>query len=140
MAKDSVYSLSAFNKYGDVVAHWKNDGHKYSEQLKTPCLGEWNFGFFSYLIGELVLLQKRGVYIIMCPPVMSDTAYKNNRLNIEYTDSMLRTAGFGFVEPQKDMVFPDTLFYDTGYHLRRVGAEKHSLYLMKLLRNRCEMH
>jgi len=64
MAKDSVYSLSAFNKYGDVVAHWKNDGNKYSEPLKTPCLGEWNSVFFSYLIGELGLLQKRGIYIM----------------------------------------------------------------------------
>lgn len=140
MAKDSVYSLSAFNKYGDVVAHWKKDEHRYSEPLKASGLGEWNSGFFSYLIGELRLLQERGIYIIMCPPVMADTMYRNNRLNIEYTDSMFSTAGFRLAGPQKDMVLPDTLFYDTGYHLRRIGAEKHSLYLIKLLRNRLETH
>lgn len=134
MAKDSVYSLSAFNEYGDVVAHWRNDECRYSESQKPSELGEWNAGVFSYLTNELRKLQGRGIYIIMCPPVVSHTMYGNNRLNIEYTDSALCACGFRFVSPAAEAVCPDTMFYDTGYHLRRIAAEKHSEWLAGIVR------
>lgn len=134
MAKDSVYSLSAFNEYGDVVAHWRHDECKYSETLKPQSLGVWNSDFVSYLTDELRKLRKRGIYIVMCPPVVASTYHWNNRLNIEYTDSVLSSEGFPFAVPSSDCVYPDTLFYDTGYHLRHIGAKRHTMSMIRLLR------
>lgn len=134
MAKDSVYSLSAFNEYGDVVAHWKHDECRYSETLNPQPLGIWNSDFVFYLKNELCALRKKGIYIIMCPPVVASTYYLNNRLNIEYADSVLYSEGLPFVVPPLEAVYPDTLFYDTGYHLRRMGAKKHTESLIRLLR------
>lgn len=140
MAKDSVYSLSAFNRYGDVVAHWKHDECKYSETLKSQPIGTWNSDFVSYLTDEMRKLRKRGVYIIMCPPVVASTYSYNNRRNIAYADSVLPSDGLPFAVPPSECVYPDTFFYDTGYHLRRMGAVRHTKAMIRLIGDRkCNM-
>jgi hypothetical protein len=133
MAKDPVYCLSAFNRYGDVTAHWKLDDKRFSEPLTTSKLGEWNSDFFGYLIGKMEKLRARGIRIIVYPPVLAQTAYHNKRLDIEFTDSMLRTTPFPYIVEPRTVVYPDSFFYDTEYHLRKVGAERHSRDLLKIL-------
>lgn len=90
--------------------------------------------FFIWFLNELQELSDRGIRIVMLPPALAQTAYDNQKDNIHIIDSMLRESDFPFICPPSAMSYPDSLYYDSYYHLDSLGAAIHSKDLIFLLR------
>lgn len=130
----SVYQCASFNSYGDVVAHYKLSHPLLHIGNKKEALRKPDSVFFIWFINELQELSNRGIHILMLPPVLAQTAYNNQKSNICIIDSMLHESGYSFICPPSAMAYPDSLFYDTKYHLDSLGAAIRSKDLIFLLR------
>lgn len=131
---ESIYRLSAFNPYGDFVPHWGKPHPPIHIENKTEKPQKPNKAFLSWLTNHLQELSEKDVHIVMLPPVLAKSAYYNKKDNIRTLDSLLRSSGFPFICPPSAMSYPDSLFYDTEYHLDSLGAAIHSEDLILLLR------
>ncbi len=130
----ATYKISAFNNNGDIVAHW-GENHtllKIDVQKKDP--QAINNHFIGWLTVRLCEIMERGVKIVMLPPVLAATEYINREDEINSIDSALRQECIPFICAPKEMVYPDSLFYDTFYHLDSLGAAIHSADLVRLLK------
>lgn len=131
---ESFYRLSSFNSNGDFVPHWGKPHPPVHIENKTESPKVPDKAFLSWLSNELLQISERGVHIVMLPPVLAQSAYKNKKDYIHTIDSLLRTMGFPFICPPSAMSYPDSLYYDTEYHLDSLGATLHSKDLVFLLR------
>lgn len=131
----SVYRLSSFNKYGDVVAHWKTDDKRYEGVGNAhfePRKG--NIRYIHYLCEELKAMQERGVEVILYPPVIAESVLHAYELDIHFVTRVLTDSGFPFVCLPAEVAQPDSMFYDTPYHLREEGANRHSAHLAHIIK------
>jgi len=133
LPSDPVYKLSGFNKHGDVMAHWTLNDKHYSEKYKPHSLGEVNHDIIEYTKQRLDELQGRGVKVIVYPAVISATAFANSCPDISATDSLFKSIGYPYVCPIKEVIYPDSSFYDTSHHLKHFGAERHSHHLARIV-------
>lgn len=134
MKDKSIYRLSAFNPYGDFIPHWGKSHPPILIESKTEIPPKTNKAFLSWLTNELQEISEKGVHIVMLPPVLAQSAYNNQKGNIHTIDSLLRSSGIPFICHPSAMSYPDSLFYDTKYHLDSLGAAIHSKDLILLLR------
>ncbi len=139
--KDSIYSvdihqISAFNQYGDVVRHWEYDKHalRTKDMQKQP-LDEPNTCFSNWLFKYIESLKQKGVKVMFYPPSLCTSAYDIGKQEIDYVGNLLRENNNAFICPLTELIYPDTLFYDTKYHLRKIGVDRRTKHLLKLLQN-----
>lgn len=125
-SKENLYRQSAFNAYGDVEAHWGRPHRPFHVVPQPEDLPELNAPFCTWLLSRLAGLEARGVKVILLPPAMAASGYANERGSIGRVEEMFRSGGFPFVCPPSVMAYPDSLFYDTQYHLDGEGALRHS--------------
>lgn len=131
----SVYRLSSFNKYGDVVAHWKTDDKRYESVGDAHFESrKGNIRYIQYLCEELKGMKERGVEVILYPPVIAESVLRAYDADIHFVTRVLTDSGFPFVCPPAEVAQPDSMFYDTPYHLREEGANRHSVHLAHIIK------
>lgn len=130
---ETVYKLSSFNNKGDVVGHWgkSHDLLCVSKGKEVPRI--FDTVSFAWLMEKFREISNRGVHLLMLPPVIARTDYDNKKKEIRIVDSMLCQWGIPFVCPSFEMAYPDSLFYDSPYHLDGMGASLHSQDVLLLL-------
>lgn len=114
------YSRSAFNTYGDVVKHLDHEHHR---DLKN------RFDFKNKPIKDIDILnnfvdeaEQKGVLVYYMFPVCPETDYASNREYISnYYHALKRELHCELLGNPEEFVLPDTMFYDTVYHLLRKG-------------------
>jgi hypothetical protein len=130
-----VYTRSAFNKYGDVVAHIGQRSF-YNPGLVKPFRYEpWKGieainSFYDFANESEVKVY----YLFPCYP----------RSNFESNQAALRKitadvkAGIHvpILNSESDFVFADTLFYDTKYHLTGDGRELRTDRMIEILKRK----
>lgn len=131
-----VYNKLAFNQYGDMIRHWKEPKHfTPNKDLERSSVEVPNVRFYSWLFDYVNTNQEKGVTVLFYPPVICETAYNTNAVAIDYVDSLLKAHNYSFICPVTELVYPDSLFYDTRYHIHKDGAEKRTLHLLELLQS-----
>lgn len=133
-AVDKLYNLNSLNEYGDKVAHYGLP----SKQLPPATSnqgGTFNEDFFEYLTNSLTDLQDRGVRIIVLPPPATKSLYEANEKWVETVNERLASVGFPFACSPDECVYPDSLFFDTDYHLSEQGAIMHTMRLTEYIDN-----
>ncbi|MCM1170438.1 MAG: hypothetical protein NC324_10940 [Bacteroides sp.] len=133
-SKETVYQLSSFNEYGDVVFHWNKNHAKLHIKSKEDTPLSPNITFFKWFIQQLQTIKQQDICIIMLPPSIAQTSYGNIKNNIYTVDSLFKQAGFPFICPPQERCYPDSLFYDTEYHLDSLGAALRTEDLISLLK------
>lgn len=137
----TVYYLSSFNEFGDVTWHWDNPPsspfHIAANVQKE--LGKVNHSYVEYLMKQLHTLEARGVRIVMFPPAIAETAYRNDILNANWVAQSFAENGFPFICSFSETAHPDSLMYDTNYHSLKEGAIRHTQLLINLLKSKLDM-
>lgn len=118
---DPVYNLSIYNEFGDSVNHW---------DLKKSEITPDDFSkrsFNNRLIKELLDFEKRmikkGVKIYFTYPGFQSTSFDLNKSKIEKVEKELNNAGFNLLGTAERYRMPDSLMFDTPYHLIREGVK-----------------
>lgn len=129
--------MSAFNEYGDMVAHWPDSLFHYvapAETSSTP--QELNADYLLHFVQQVKEVKKRGVDVVLYPPSVAVSYLHSHAADIQSVDSAFTTLGIPFVCRPGECSFPDSLLYNTHYHLGHRGAQMHTLHLLHLLRDK----
>lgn len=132
---ESIYVRHSFNEYGDVVAHWnKSNTYKSSdvgvEYQETPKV---NRNFICYFAQMMKKMNENNIHVVFYPPVISKSAYLNEKDDIESIVSALEHDSVPFMCPVMDFVYEDSLFFDTKYHLNKNGVQKRTMQIVNML-------
>ena len=125
------YTANGFNAYGDEVSHFVFPS--------TPCLykrkknlGPIDQDFCHWLQQCLERYEQRGACIVMLPPSCTESC-----LSSSYTDDIakaLHDIGFSYVAKPQEMTVPDSLAFDSGYHLNNEGVRLNTIKIIEQLR------
>lgn len=127
---DPVYRASAFNAYGDCVSHYG------LQSQNLPPLwheGEYNSKFEDYLYNKLTEIKNKGIKVFLVAPPITKSAYNYNLDFINSVAHNMESIGYPFMINPEENAYADTLFYDTHYHLRDVGAHINTLKLSQFV-------
>ena len=128
-----VYSRETFNKYGDAVAH-----------LGIPAPGKisgrvlFNYKFWEGIEGInefAAYAEKRNVKVFYLFPDYPFSEYAENQKAVTHLQSDLKNnLKIEILNTPADFLFPDSLFYDTIYHLNITGRNERTNKMIDLMR------
>ncbi|MFA6085704.1 hypothetical protein [Mucilaginibacter sp.] len=129
-----VYSRTSFNEYGDVVRNFdKNPSHKF---LKNYDMTYAYFPGMELLNSFKTYANENNIRVYFLYPCFPESLYKQklsviNAFNRDFESDLK----IKLLNKPADAVFPDSLFYDTEYHLIPKGRELRTDKIIKLFRD-----
>lgn len=138
-SENLIYSREAFNKYGDVVAHL--------EEESLLELNDRNLLIYKYWTGIDALnefykyAKSKNVEVFFTYPNYSSSEYdKNQKVINKLSKDLSNNLKIEIVNKPSDFVFPDSLFFDTVYHLNKKGREARTNKLIDLIKKNKNAH
>ena len=135
LGKQSPYTLKSFNEYGDFTAHWNQDP---PEQLKK----EWPLSYRKWrgisLLNEYNnTFKETGACMYFIFPAYAESEYRKNEKVINYLyKDIVESLKVDIIGKPIDGVLPDSLFYDTVYHLGKDGVQQRMQTIIELMEDR----
>jgi hypothetical protein len=130
----NVYSREAFNVYGDAIAHLIRKS-EYTFKPGNPI-------HYSYWkgIGEINKFSryawKKGVEVFFIFPNFPLSEYNYNQKTMErITADVVNDLDVPVLNRPSDVLFPDSLIYDTKYHLIQSGRELRTNELIEAIKS-----
>lgn len=129
--KTGPYERTSFNEYGDVILHWD----KQNEMIKSKEIaGEFNSDAIDYLSEfNKALINKKAQLFVTFPSLNKNSFNKNeskiNQVQQSFHEKKIRLLG----TPLK-FSFPDSLYFDSRYHLNKEGQFKRTSLLINELK------
>lgn len=127
-----------YNEWGDHMA-WRSHAERLPIPLPTRVVGEDSYTgeeLFPEINAFVSACHENSAQVIFVPPVLEHSSYVNERGLIDRIARELMQNGTPFVAPPEALVFPDDLFFDTGYHMNRKGVPKRMAVLISVLQDR----
>lgn len=132
-----IYLRNAFNKYGDC--NIRDEHHPPNTLVFFPLPDAFN----NDIINELKVFEtkanEKGAKVILSFPAFQDESYDNFADNIEQVEQAYRNNGFKVIGDPAAYKFPNSLIYDTPYHLKTKGVEIRTQMLIKQLINEAHL-
>lgn len=119
-AFDGPYSEKSLNKYGDVGCLRI---HEDSIQ-KYHIYGKMDADMIEYLKSIKYYAEKAGINFIFLPPTFMESNFKEEAKQIASIAYSLKVNGIMFDALPSHYSFPDSLYFDTSYHMTLIGAQK----------------
>lgn len=114
------YSSLRFNEFGDEVVHWqcKSKGNIKPSRIRE----DFDSYAADYLICFMNRMKAKGCQVILLPPISIQSKVSSNqdKIKLLYSEMKMRRHPFGATPEQ--FVQPDSLAYDTQYHVNYEGA------------------
>lgn len=129
---DKIYTSAAFNSYGDHVSQY--DLPHMDFPLNRRNIGTPRKEWVRHVAQTIKEWQRRGVKVLFVPPVLIETVYHRDEYDIKSIYDMMESQGTPFAFEATRNVVPDTMAYDTQYHMRRPGMEIYTANVISALR------
>jgi hypothetical protein len=114
------YTTAWFDRHGDVVEHRSRVPKRF------PQLQSFNKPldrtFLNYFCQRVEELRQKGITVYLFPPSLAQTSFANIQDDLPPLVQALEERNIPFVLPPEDFAFPDSLFFDTHYHLSYSGT------------------
>lgn len=123
---DGPYSVKALNEYGDI--EWERP-HQDSIKLES-FNGQLEESLIDYYKYVHQYTHDKGIKLLFFPPTFMETSYQLNEMQIDSMQQRLRQSGIGWQSEPKKYSFPDSLYFDTPYHMTQAGANKRTQVLI----------
>ncbi|RYG41989.1 MAG: hypothetical protein EOO01_23965 [Chitinophagaceae bacterium] len=126
------YSVESFNQYGDVYTHWNTPG------VKVPTLGpvkdELNEEVFDRLVAFKDSLANRGALLFVAYPAFQQSSFDAYGDKIGLVETKLKATGIPLLGTPARYTVPDSMLFDTQYHLSKQGLDHRTHLLIEDLR------
>ncbi len=129
---DNIYTRKAFNQYGDIVTHL--------DLAPSATLADRSKKTYKHYPGITLLNQladfahNHHFKVYWLYPNFPQSEYDINRSVIEkYASDISNELRIPILNSPQDFVFPDSLFFDTVYHLRRTGRKQRTEMIISIL-------
>lgn len=120
-----------YNRYGDYTGHYTLPKRPFRV---SPLYNDPDPEILTDIRGKIKQLQQKGVKVYIVPPPYCQTALEQDSVIIRRIGGKLRENGMPFVATPKRYTYPDSLFYDTQYHLTQKGGDLHTRNLIEDIR------
>lgn len=129
----SVYSRSSFNVFGDVIRHL-------NKPLPAKIYDRSKFTYrywegIDFLNNFANYAKSKNIKVYFLYPNYPETEYTvNKEVIMKYANDIAADLNIQVLNNTSDFVFSDSLFYDTVYHLNKLGREKRTNRLIEILK------
>lgn len=124
------YTASGFNELGDEICHLNYPSMPYISSQEQESR-EVDTDFIVWLQSCLKKYEQRGATIILLPPACVVSCMKAS-----YHDGIahaLQSIGYPYTIQPQNMVLPDSLSFNSGYHLNREGVRRNTERIIDII-------
>lgn len=121
------YCRTNFNVFGDYTGHWDKDRIPFETSLLTAKIDKEVIDKLSYFEKQI---KEKNAKITFIAPSYCLSGYNKNKEWIKNLDIELKKESISMNFPEH-YAFNDTLFYDTDYHMTKIGTEKRTITLIE---------
>ncbi len=126
-----IYHRKSFNTYGDAFLHWTLPNQNYLHAPKSNHIENVNKEVIVFLKEFKLFTEKQGARLLIFPPVIDETSF-NNKINIiTKIAKELKNNDIAFECEPRSFCYNDSLFFNSYYHLNKLGVDKRTLQLLK---------
>ncbi|MDR2085642.1 MAG: hypothetical protein LBP72_00535 [Dysgonamonadaceae bacterium] len=133
IVEDDIYSVNSFNQYGDTYTHW-NRQRVDSIKVHTIVVEEYNPEIMAGIKKINQKFQKKGALLSISFPGYQDISFRNSEEFIKKVEQEYLAAGFTILGTAERYKMPDSLIFDTPYHLNKKGVDRRTRLLIEDLR------
>lgn len=122
----SPYSAVSINEYGDET-NWENRPAMYQNNPHIePIVNAPDPMILDFIAGFVAQCKKDGIALFLFPPALAQSEYTFNNAFIETLGVALEQKGIPYCVPSSRYCLPDSLFFDSYYHMTYNGARTHT--------------
>ena len=125
------YSLAGFNDYGDEISHCSHPNIKLSTNQFVN-KGILNNDFLIWLSETISRIEKKGIQVLVLPPVCAISYYRS--VYNDEIEKALFVMGHPYRVSPSIMSLKDECMFDTGYHMNKMGVDKNTTKIIKILK------
>lgn len=115
------YSRCSLNYYGDVTLYEKRQ-HRDSIEVVNPKTTYTNLVTIYQTKRFVKYAESKGARCIFLPPAFRDIQYDHDIANVKRKNFWLSIFGMPYMSDPERYRLPDSLFFDTQYHLTEEGC------------------
>ncbi len=122
LSDDIIYSVGAFNEYGDADKHWE------MERKEFFPYGDFDSTKFNINVLEKIKefqmqIKEKEAELFITYPGYQDSSFLNAKKQINKIERYLKQYNFNIIATPERYVMPTNMTFDTPYHLTRIGAD-----------------
>lgn len=117
-SKLTAYERKSYNEFGDAVAHWNFPKETIVEK---EIISEFNPDAMDYLLEKQELIQQKGAQLFIVYPSLNRPSFNKNSNKIEKVVKQFIQKKMNLLGSPKRYSFPDSLHFDSPYHLTKEG-------------------
>jgi hypothetical protein len=126
-----VYKRESFNENGDAVSHYALPHENIKADEKAKDSDKVDPDVIAYLLDFRKYIESKKAKVLLFPPVYQQTSFLNQEKLIDKISLALDQAEFSFIAKPSRYCLPDSLFFNTAYHLTREGAEMRTALVLE---------
>jgi hypothetical protein len=127
-----IYDRKSFNAFGDAYIHWTLPKQKVWAEKKID--GKFNNEALLILNKFRNIVEGKNARLFLSFPCYQDLSYKNSTEQIKSIEDELRKNKFILLSEPERYVFPDSLMYNSPYHLTKEGVEIRTTFIIEDLK------
>ena len=132
--ESDVFSVSSFNQYGDVDAHWNLENRHDFEPFKAIDITTYNPKVMTGIKLIANKLQEKGCIFLISYPCFQETSFNNKKEAIRQVEEEYHVHGFTVLGNPERYMMPDSLMFDSPYHLNKQGVDRRTKLLIEDLK------
>ena len=130
--EQGIYARNNFNSYGDMTAHWAESSY-INYQYEESKVRKMDKKMLKELEQYILFYQSQGVEVVILPPAIVNTVAQSIKGEIEQVTTELAknsNRAYQYFHPERYSL-PDSLGYDTRYHLLKSGIDIRVQFLIE---------
>jgi hypothetical protein len=131
--ESDVHSVNAFNKFGDVFAHWDLKPRPFKP---FPAIErEVNAAILDDIIEFNLDVREKGGRLFFSFPCLQEQSFNNSRRYIEKVLEAVKQRELPILGSPERYMMPSELMFDSPYHLTRKGVERRTALFIEDFRS-----
>jgi hypothetical protein len=129
---DDVYGLKAYNQYGDSYLHWNTKKREFAPDTIT--IDKYNSKVIEEIKKYNQKFQEKGALLLISFPGYQDISFQNSEKFVKKVEQDYTMSGFTILGTAERYIMPDSLMFDSPYHLIGAGVNYRTGLLIEDLR------
>lgn len=135
VSESDVYGVNSFNKYGDAIGHYGKVREKFTPYKKY--INPYNPIVIKKIKEFQREVEKRDAILLVSYPAFQDISFLNCLDNIKRVNKEYEINKFSILGNPKKYMIPNTMMFNTPYHLSKLGVDyRTNLLIEDLKKNR----
>lgn len=129
-----VFRYSGFNQYGDLISHLNKPSVELQYDIYQPDGVDYD-KYISVFNDFAKKYESKGAKTYFMFVTYPESVFQQHEKIIEkYYEKLKKKAEFPILNTPQSMVLPDSCFFDSYYHLNKIGRQKRTELMVKFLK------